>query len=173
MTATTLLAQLQRLGVELQVSGDRLRFKPAALITPDLHSEMAKHKGELIALLTARPAPAIHTDERCPLCAATVLVRELPTRFELECESDPLHYSEHRRKPGSDRLWVDLPTQEESRDARHLHYALEGRSIFGAAKTGACEVGCGNEIPFYFLDGVGYGYCPGCKVHQQIGESIR
>jgi hypothetical protein len=112
--------------------------------------------------------PVIFSDQTCHHCGAVLLVRQFRARWELECSGDPTHYNEHRRKPESDRLWEDVPTPEEGDWRRTLHYALEGKQILGAAKTGTCEVGCGNEIQFYFLEGVGYGHCPSCRVDQRI-----
>lgn len=46
-----------RLGVELQVAGDRLRFRPRALVTPELRAEIVKHKLELMFLVSPDTAP--------------------------------------------------------------------------------------------------------------------
>jgi hypothetical protein len=51
---------------------------------------------------------------------------------------------------------------------RQIHWKLEGKQVLGEAKTGACEGGCGNWIPFYFDNGTGYGYCQICHVDQSI-----
>ena len=167
MTATEIMTQLQNLGIELQVRGDRLRFKPMELVTDEMCSEMVRHKSEIISLLTTQ----LHVDEMCRICGSSLLVTELTTRFEIHCPIDALHYSECRKKPGCDRLWSDVPLPREIE--RQLHYALEGKDILGISKARLCEVGCGHQIQFYFIDGVGYGYCPKCRVHQTIeGEQL-
>ena len=51
---------------------------------------------------------------------------------------------------------------------RQIHWKLQDKQVLGEAKTGACEGGCGNWIPFYFLNGTGYGYCQICLVDQSI-----
>ena len=54
MTASGLLIQLRSLGVELSVTGDRLRYKaPAGVMTPALCSEVSRQKVELLAFLSA------------------------------------------------------------------------------------------------------------------------
>jgi hypothetical protein len=50
--------------------------------------------------------------ERCSQCAGAVRIVELENCFELECEADPLHYSEIKRKPGADHLWPDVSLPE-------------------------------------------------------------
>jgi hypothetical protein len=76
--------------------------------------------------------------------------------------------SEIKRKPEADRLWSNVPLPQEGNQLRHLHYALESKTILGMPKWGFCEVGCGYWIEFYFFDGVGYGYCGKCRVDQTI-----
>jgi DNA polymerase-1 len=49
--AELLLAELARCGIELQVHGDRLRFRPQAAVTPDLLERLKRHKAELLALM--------------------------------------------------------------------------------------------------------------------------
>ena len=52
MTATAILGELQRLGVSLEVVGDRLRYRPREAVTPDLVEALRKQKGELLKVLT-------------------------------------------------------------------------------------------------------------------------
>jgi hypothetical protein len=169
MTTTEIMTQLQNLGIELQVIGDRLRFKPLEKVTDEMRSEMARQKMEIIGLLTAQPVAPLHVDEVCPQCHSSLFVAEYQTRFEIHCTIDPTHYSEHRKKPGCDRLWEDVPLPNGMEEQRTLHYALEGRDILGLSKEGLCEVGCGNTVQFFYLEGVGYGYCAKCRVDQTIG----
>src|SRR5438132_1165197 len=60
MTASDLLSQLRELGVEIKVSGDdRLIIDaPKGAITPELRSELASHKPELLQILRAEQTPA-------------------------------------------------------------------------------------------------------------------
>jgi len=55
-TAAELLRELQSRGVELAAAGDRLRFRPASAVPPDLRAVLAEHKRELLAALTPSPA---------------------------------------------------------------------------------------------------------------------
>jgi hypothetical protein len=51
MGAPEVLAELTRLGVEVAVAGDRLRFRPQEAVTPDLLAALIEHKIDLIRLL--------------------------------------------------------------------------------------------------------------------------
>ena len=53
MGAVELLSELRRRGLELQVRGDRLRYRPRSALTPDLAQRVQAHKVELLALLAA------------------------------------------------------------------------------------------------------------------------
>jgi len=52
-----LLAELAARGIELQAVSGRLRFRPAAAMTPDLARRVEACKPELLALLTGSPEP--------------------------------------------------------------------------------------------------------------------
>lgn len=52
-----LLADLRALGVELVAAGDRLRFRPAAVVTDDIRAALRAHKPTLLALLASTAAP--------------------------------------------------------------------------------------------------------------------
>src|SRR5437764_3160967 len=49
--AAELLGALQRRGVDLVLSGDRIRYRPRGAVTPELRSALIEHKAELLALL--------------------------------------------------------------------------------------------------------------------------
>jgi hypothetical protein len=51
MKATELMEELQTLGVQLEARGDRLRFRPPGVLTPELRNALAEKKLEVIALL--------------------------------------------------------------------------------------------------------------------------
>lgn len=51
-----------------------------------------------------------------------------------------------------------------------LHYVLRGKAILGEMLIQSCEVGCGTRVKFYYQDGIGYGYCSRCGVHQRINK---
>lgn len=51
-TAAALLAELRRRGVELRPAGDRIRYRPAAAVPPELVAELRQHKAAVLALLT-------------------------------------------------------------------------------------------------------------------------
>ena len=51
MDARELLVELERRGVELAISGRRLRYRPQHAVTPVLRVAMAERRDELLALL--------------------------------------------------------------------------------------------------------------------------
>ena len=54
MTAADLISDLKRRGVELRVTGDRLRWRaPRGAMTPELAESLRRCKSETIALLSA------------------------------------------------------------------------------------------------------------------------
>lgn len=53
MSAVDLMAHLGKLGVRLEVDGDRLRYSPRSAVTPELAGELRTHKTELVAILQA------------------------------------------------------------------------------------------------------------------------
>ena len=57
MTTAALLADLDRLGVTLDVDGDRLRFHPRDRIGPELLTRLRDHKRDLIDALRALREP--------------------------------------------------------------------------------------------------------------------
>ena len=53
MNAKNLLARLRKLGIEVWADGQWLRYNaPKGALTPDLRTELANHKSEILALLT-------------------------------------------------------------------------------------------------------------------------
>jgi hypothetical protein len=64
MTATDLLADLQQRGVELKADGERLLYRPKDALTSELHQALARHKAELLALLSQPPPPSPSTWKR-------------------------------------------------------------------------------------------------------------
>src|SRR5262245_47685583 len=58
MTAADLLLDLVRLGVGLQADGERLRYFPRSVLTPDLLDRLKAHKTELLAMLRRPPEAA-------------------------------------------------------------------------------------------------------------------
>ena len=62
MTAADLLTVLEAGGVRLEAEGDRLRYSPRSLVTPDLVDELEAHKGEILAMLTG-PDNSDETDD--------------------------------------------------------------------------------------------------------------
>ncbi|NOT02350.1 MAG: hypothetical protein HOP29_17220 [Phycisphaerales bacterium] len=53
-TVTQLLQDLQRRGVTVRAVGDRIGFKPADAVPPELVERMRRHKTELLAMLRGR-----------------------------------------------------------------------------------------------------------------------
>ena len=56
MDARELLAELERLGVELATDGERLRYRPRGAVAPRLRAAMAVRRAELLALLDREEA---------------------------------------------------------------------------------------------------------------------
>ena len=54
MSAAELLMDLGRLGIRLEADGERLRYRPQSVLTPDLLDRLKAHKGELLELLLDR-----------------------------------------------------------------------------------------------------------------------
>ena len=52
MGPTEVLVELARLGVEVAIAGDRLRFRPQGAVTPELRAALVEHKPDLIRLLS-------------------------------------------------------------------------------------------------------------------------
>lgn len=51
MTATDLITELRARGITLEAHGDRLRYRPAEAVTPELRAALVAHKSELLSLL--------------------------------------------------------------------------------------------------------------------------
>ena len=86
MIAEAILRQLAERNVELQLEGDRLRFRaPAGALTDDLRASIADHRAEIIGLL--RPRPALSAGERCVMCDWRGWVDEPPVngRIRTHC----------------------------------------------------------------------------------------
>ena len=57
MTASDIVSELHRRGVELVAAGDRLRFRPREAVSLELLAALARHKDEILAALqSGRPA---------------------------------------------------------------------------------------------------------------------
>ncbi len=57
MTLLGLLAELEERNVKVFLAGDKLRLEaPAGTLTPKLKEALVKHKPELLALLSGKPA---------------------------------------------------------------------------------------------------------------------
>ena len=59
MNAADILSELEALRVELAVTGDRLRFRPARAVPAGLREALRLHKAEVVAMLRDRPAVAL------------------------------------------------------------------------------------------------------------------
>ena len=54
MTATEIIQDLRRLGVQLEAAGDRLRFRPKEAMTPDLLALLVQYKPDILAALSTK-----------------------------------------------------------------------------------------------------------------------
>ena len=67
MTATEILSELERRGVELQVVGDKLRFRPVDAVTPEMLETLRAQKAELLRLLAKAHGDTSGTGKgKCP-----------------------------------------------------------------------------------------------------------
>jgi hypothetical protein len=57
MTATLLVTEVGRRGIELWVEGNWLCFRPETAVTPGLRSQLRLHKGAIIKLLRGHTVP--------------------------------------------------------------------------------------------------------------------
>ncbi len=76
MSPESILAELDRRGIELSASGNRLRFRPIEAVPPDLLEELRKHKPNLLRLLSpptlalagvTEAAPPLRVNEVCAM----------------------------------------------------------------------------------------------------------
>ena len=70
MTATEILVELERRGVELIAAGDRLRFRPREAVSRELVEALARHKAEILAAVqSGQPATSqCPGPEKCAGC---------------------------------------------------------------------------------------------------------
>ncbi len=73
-TAATLLAELVHRGVELVVTGDRLRYRPRRAVNAQLRADLIRYKQELAALVRHLTAPPVRTGT-WGRCASALLAR--------------------------------------------------------------------------------------------------
>jgi hypothetical protein len=66
--AIDLLLDLDRLGIQVKVEGDRLRWKPHPAMTADLRARIERHKPALVKLLTQTAASAGAPRNGCRTC---------------------------------------------------------------------------------------------------------
>ena len=59
MTPAALLSELTSRGMEFQVAGDKLRYRPVELVTADEVAALRRHKLEIVHLLRTRSEQAI------------------------------------------------------------------------------------------------------------------
>lgn len=80
--AERLLADLRAVGLTLMLHGDSIRYSPRTAMTPALRARIARHKGELLALLRSRPPldPTYWDSVRYPTASLTRIVEERPCR---------------------------------------------------------------------------------------------
>jgi hypothetical protein len=57
LTAAALVIELRSRGIELVAVGDRLRFRPASRVPPELLVRLRERKAEVLALLSGDSAP--------------------------------------------------------------------------------------------------------------------
>jgi hypothetical protein len=57
MELETILDQVKQLGINFTVAGDRIRYRPASRMPPDLIETLRSHKAELLQALRQRQTP--------------------------------------------------------------------------------------------------------------------
>ena len=63
------MTDLTRLGIRIEAQGDRLRYAPRSVVTPDLVDRMKAYKDELLEMLSSEP---VTPEERRRASAALV-----------------------------------------------------------------------------------------------------
>jgi hypothetical protein len=109
MSAAELLLDLDRLGIQLEADGERLRYFPRSALTPDLLARLKAHKADLLAML--RPSP----DADAALPAPTREAPAKPTKAVCRCGGTtwrdvPIHGGQSiRRDCGRCGRFLDFP----------------------------------------------------------------
>lgn len=109
MSAAELLLDLDRLGIQLEADGERLRYFPRSALTPDLLARLKAHKADLLAML--RPAPDAAPARPAPTCEAPAT----PTKAVCRCGGTtwrdvPIHGGQSiRRDCGRCGRFLDFP----------------------------------------------------------------
>ena len=75
MNRSSLLAELDELGVQIWAAGDRLRYKPRSAVDPALQQRLAAHKGEILQQLRSEA-------HQLPILRPRVLIRS-PSGVEI------------------------------------------------------------------------------------------
>lgn len=83
-TAEALLADLRARGVEVETDGERLRWRPAFMVTAPQADKLRQHRTELVALLRTDRGRA---GRSCPNCGHPLdSARRCPRCFDRLCE---------------------------------------------------------------------------------------
>ena len=115
VSAADLLTDLHRLGIRLEVHGDRLRYSSRSVVTPALADQLRAHKSELLALLRTncdmvtdsetgalRPGDpwdsAIDPPEPCPDCGSLELWQSFDDDWRCQKCSPPTKSRELAKK---------------------------------------------------------------------------
>lgn len=103
MNAQEIITNLHAKGARFELDRDGFRVRaPQGLVTESMREALITYKAEIVCLL-------ITESNACPNCAVRLRTSEADNHTAFECSANPLHYSEIRRKPGTDRLWSDVP----------------------------------------------------------------
>jgi hypothetical protein len=62
-SATAILADLQRLGIDVKPDGDVMRYRPRQVMTPGLLQRLQTHKAELLAMLMIQQVHNLGDDD--------------------------------------------------------------------------------------------------------------
>jgi hypothetical protein len=83
MTASTVLRELQALGVEVLAQGSNLLIRPASKVPPELEAKLRERKPEILAVLSGRfdcmeiPGADLPERAQCPACRGRLWWRSL------------------------------------------------------------------------------------------------
>ena len=94
MSAAALMNDLARLGICIEVRGERLRYAPRSAVTPDLAQRMKAHKPELLVILrseadrTGNQPDMIDPPDPCPECGTLELWQTLAGNWRCQ-QCDP------------------------------------------------------------------------------------
>jgi hypothetical protein len=143
MNATSLLDELRSRGVTLEARGDRLRFRPANAVPPDLVEQLRANKGEVIALLERDSDRQAATEKALATLEAFSQIGAVRIRTKKfgaiwlaldQATADELRAEEQQREHPRPVLMADDVAHLEGKSDKAIRGALEVIRAFPGAR---------------------------------------